>query len=58
MIVTLHEPGEILRTIDAQRRHIQTFVVNEWGELVKYDDGLHQATTNTNSRLDFTESGQ
>jgi hypothetical protein len=58
MIVTLMEPGEIVRTIDAERRYIRTFMVNNYGDLIRYDDGLQEATGNTATRLDAKVADQ
>jgi len=58
MMVNLVEPGELVRTIDAMRYHIRTYVVNEAGDLVRYDDGLWEATRDNTTALDSKVADQ
>lgn len=59
MIVTLMEPGQLVRTIDAERRYIRTYVVNNYGDLIRYDDdGLLEATRASATRLDTKVAGE
>lgn len=47
MNLTLLEPGEIVRTLDADRSRIRTFMVVDSGLLVERDDRFTQISLNS-----------